>query len=651
MTNVTLNTATRKCTADKYFLGYEGENNINKLIFKFEDGFRDGLGILNVKREEEKGYLDLKKVGDTYELEVKSALLSKIGEITFQFTVNEPNGTVIKYDAFQMVVKDSIDADTEMPEDYPNWIDMANAKLAEVDEAIEKTEKATANAEEVANNILQAKVNGEFNGKDGKDGVDGANGISSEITVKTNTETEYVLTVKDVNGSFDTPNLKGKDSEGGIVNETDPIYLADKPSLALKTEIPTKTSELANDSSFATENFVTNKIAEAELSGGDVDLSGYATKDELNKKADVEDIPTKLSELDNDSGFITDYNETDPTVPNHVKAITEADITNWNNKQDVLTAGNNITIENGVISASGSGEGGLAELPIATADVLGGIKVGEGLEITEDGILSALGGGNAGNQKVLWEGEVSTANEVLTLSESIENFDYIYVENGFIPSGSTNRRYSTPLIALVDTLKANGYGEIDAYYGGTWNTGTTTSSSNTMMGFYFTSATTLKIKDAYTSGNNLVPTVYKVVGIKLGSGGGSGNRTEIELLNAPAKYQQGTTTTKTIGQDLSLLDDITKYDEIVILCSGDTGAGNIGHPCEVRFLTSNIVFNNSNDQLWNGSRFTIYTLADVHRYLGGWFKNGNTFRVQNTFASSTSALGYFVIQSIKGIKY
>ena len=35
MTNVTLNTATRKCTTDKYFLGYEGENNINKLIFKF----------------------------------------------------------------------------------------------------------------------------------------------------------------------------------------------------------------------------------------------------------------------------------------------------------------------------------------------------------------------------------------------------------------------------------------------------------------------------------------------------------------------------------------------------------------------------------------------------------------------------------------
>ena len=43
--------------------------------------------------------------------------------------------------------------------------------------------------------------------------------------------------------------------------------------------IPTKVSELANDSSFATEIYVTNKIAEAQLGGGEVDLSGYVTKE------------------------------------------------------------------------------------------------------------------------------------------------------------------------------------------------------------------------------------------------------------------------------------------------------------------------------------------------------------------------------------
>lgn len=44
------------------------------------------------------------------------------------------------------------------------------------------------------------------------------------------------------------------------------------------SDIPTKTSQLTNDSSFATETYVANKIAEASLSGGEVDLSGYVTK-------------------------------------------------------------------------------------------------------------------------------------------------------------------------------------------------------------------------------------------------------------------------------------------------------------------------------------------------------------------------------------
>ena len=67
---------------------------------------------------------------------------------------------------------------------------------------------------------------------------------------------------------------------------------------------------------YATETYVQNKIAEASLSGGEIDLSGYATKADLNNKANVShthtksditdlSIPTKTSQLTNDSGFIT----------------------------------------------------------------------------------------------------------------------------------------------------------------------------------------------------------------------------------------------------------------------------------------------------------------------------------------------------------
>ena len=71
------------------------------------------------------------------------------------------------------------------------------------------------------------------------------------------------------------------------------------------TEVPTKVSELENDKGYltsipseyvtetelenkdyATETFVINKIAEAQLDGGEVNLDGLATKDDLNTKVD-----------------------------------------------------------------------------------------------------------------------------------------------------------------------------------------------------------------------------------------------------------------------------------------------------------------------------------------------------------------------------
>ena len=93
-------------------------------------------------------------------------------------------------------------------------------------------------------------------------------------------------------------------------------------------------------------------------------------------------VPTKTSELTNDSGFITGYTETDPTVPSHVKEITVSQVVAWDSapesigslriltttaktdlvsaineldscKQETLTAGENINISNNVISVTG----------------------------------------------------------------------------------------------------------------------------------------------------------------------------------------------------------------------------------------------------------------------------------------------------------
>ena len=98
------------------------------------------------------------------------------------------------------------------------------------------------------------------------------------------------------------------------------------------TQLATKAnkSDIPSLNGYATETYVQNKIAEASLSGGEVDLSGYATKDELNKKADKTELhshsnktvldgitSSKVTEWNNKSTFDGNYNSltNKPTIP------------------------------------------------------------------------------------------------------------------------------------------------------------------------------------------------------------------------------------------------------------------------------------------------------------------------------------------------
>ena len=106
---------------------------------------------------------------------------------------------------------------------------------------------------------------------------------SDVLLVETNTETSKVTKenlLKEVKEQLNTKSNVGHTHDEYVTNG----------------ELDTK--------GLATETYVKNKIAEASLSGGEVDLSGLATKDELASKADISSIPTKTSQLTNDSGFI-----------------------------------------------------------------------------------------------------------------------------------------------------------------------------------------------------------------------------------------------------------------------------------------------------------------------------------------------------------
>ena len=105
-----------------------------------------------------------------------------------------------------------------------------------------------------------------------------------------------------------TKQIKDFNLKNGVSGEED-LLIQDNDSVTKRI----KASEFLNVTpsldGYATETFVINKIAEASLGGGEVDLSGYATKDELSTKADKTAIPTKVSQLTNDTGYLTSHQD------------------------------------------------------------------------------------------------------------------------------------------------------------------------------------------------------------------------------------------------------------------------------------------------------------------------------------------------------
>lgn len=107
-------------------------------------------------------------------------------------------------------------------------------------------------------------------------------------------------------------------------------------------------------------------------------------------------------------------------------AITKADAdtlyatkSDLNSKQDTLVSGQNIKTING---QSVIGEGNIeiqqSELPIASANTLGGVKVGAGLSINpESGVLSATGGGTA--DSVEWDNVLSKPDDIVNITERL----------------------------------------------------------------------------------------------------------------------------------------------------------------------------------------------------------------------------------------
>lgn len=128
---------------------------------------------------------------------------------------------------------------------------------------------------------------------------------------------------------------------GQTFTETDPIFCASPAHSITNSDISNwngKTSNIGTVTQVKVNGSTFNPDAVGIVDlgtiggGGDVnvievvEVNGVALTPDANKAVNVL-VPTKVSELNNDSGFITGYTETDPTVPSWAKASSKPSYT------------------------------------------------------------------------------------------------------------------------------------------------------------------------------------------------------------------------------------------------------------------------------------------------------------------------------------
>jgi hypothetical protein len=142
---------TRMVNLPKQFISVEGENLQSELVFSFVDEFVNGQARLEYKTKEEKNFILLSKEGETYTVPVKN-IITVAGEIDMQLVITEGTDEeeipVFKSNKFYLSCNPSINAVEEAPDGYELWIEQANVKLNQIDEALLESETQSAYAKQ-----------------------------------------------------------------------------------------------------------------------------------------------------------------------------------------------------------------------------------------------------------------------------------------------------------------------------------------------------------------------------------------------------------------------------------------------------------------------------------------------------------------------
>lgn len=135
------------------------------------------------------------------------------------------------------------------------------------------------------------------------------------------------------------------------------IPTVDVTKVYVDSEVSKKADKTHSHSEYATPSYVQEKIAEASLSGGEVDLSAYATKAELNTKADKSHTHNELHSHSNK--MVLD-------------GITSSKVNEWNNKSTFNGDYNSLTNKPVIPSTEGLATESYVQAKIAEASLSGG---------------------------------------------------------------------------------------------------------------------------------------------------------------------------------------------------------------------------------------------------------------------------------------
>ena len=135
----------------------------------------------------------------------------------------------------------------------------------------------------------------------------------------------------------------------------------------------------------------------------------------IGSKADKTDIPTKVSELENDSNFLTEHQ----------------DLSSYAKTEDIPTelpanGGNADTVNNHTVNTDVPSDAVFTDtvytLPIATTEILGGVMPdGTTINVDENGVISAVGGSGGGLELI---GEYYIPSSTAGLTTIISTDDY-----------------------------------------------------------------------------------------------------------------------------------------------------------------------------------------------------------------------------------